>query len=66
MKNGELILTAEGKSVVKRIFDLRDEGLTYRAIQDDENVHHLDGRKIGISTIQIILQNREIYEKEGL
>lgn len=65
-KNGEIKLHDTGRAVVKRIFELRDEGFTYRAIREDGGVHHLDGRKLSISTIQIILQNREKYEKEGL
>ena len=51
----------EGKAVVRRILELRDAGYTYRKIQEDDGVHHLDGRKIGISTIQIILNNRDRY-----
>ena len=59
-------LTERGRAVVKRIFELRDAGYTYRAICDDDGVSHPDGRKLNISTVQIILSNREIYEKEGL
>lgn len=64
--DGVAKLTDEGRAVVKRIFELREKGFTYRAIREDEGVRHLDGRKLNISTIQIILQNRGIYEKEGL
>lgn len=64
--DGESVLTERGRAIVKRIFELRDAGYTYRRISDDEGVHHLDGRKLNISTIQIILKNRKIYEKEGL
>lgn len=65
-KNGEIKLHESGRAVVKRIFELRDRGFTYRAISEDAGVHHLDGGKLSISTIQIILQNREKYEEEGL
>lgn len=63
-RNGEL--TAEGAAVVRRIFELRDVGYTYARISEDSSVYHLDGsgRKIGISTIQIILKNRERYEEK--
>lgn len=64
--DGKAVLTERGRLIVKRIFELRDMGLTYRRISEDENVHHPDGRKLNISTIQIILKNRKIYEKEGL
>lgn len=48
-------------AVVRRIFELKDGGATFQEIRDDENVHYLDGRKIPISTIQVILNNREKY-----
>ena len=55
-------LTATGKAVADRIFELRDKGYSYRLISADEGVHHPDGRKLSISTIQIIIKNREDYE----
>ena len=48
-------------AVVRRIFELRDGGATYKEISEDENVHYLDGRKMPTSTIQVILSNREKY-----
>ena len=59
-------LSDSGRAVVKRIFELSDAGYTYRGIREDEGVYHPDGRDISISTIQTILKNREVYEKEGL
>lgn len=59
-------LTERGRRIVGRIFELRDRGYSYHRIQSDDGVSHLDGRVLGISTIQIILKNREVYEKEGL
>ena len=50
--------------VVNRILELRDEGCTYRVIREDSRVRHIDGRKLSISTIALIAQNREYYEKE--
>ena len=50
--------------VVRRILELRDEGYTYRSIREDRSVRHIDGRKLSISTIALIVQNREYYEKE--
>lgn len=59
-------LTNQGRLVVKRIFEMRDAGFTYRQIQADENVCHPDGRNLSISTIQTIVKNREKYIKRGL
>lgn len=55
----------EGRmKVVKRILSLHDAGCTYRAIRDDEGVRHTNGDMLSISTIQLIVKNREYYEKE--
>lgn len=48
-------------AVVRRIFELRDSGYKLRAISEDPKVRYLDGRKMPISTIQVILKNREKY-----
>lgn len=64
--NGVMRLHEEGKEVVRRILELRDSGCAYREIREDAGVHHRDGRKLSVSTIQIIVKNREEYEKEGL
>lgn len=58
------VLTATGRAVVTRIFELRDRGYSYRMIREDDGVHHPDGRKLSISTIQIIIKNRSEYERE--
>ena len=62
--NGEPKLTEKGRAVVERIFELRDAGCSYHRIRDDVGVRHLDGRIMAISTIQIILGNRKVYEEE--
>jgi hypothetical protein len=64
--NGETKLTERGRAIVKRIFELRDQGCTYDTIRKDVGVFHMDGGEISVSTIQIILRNRKFYEKEGL
>lgn len=51
-------------AVVRRIFELRDSGHTYKQIQMDSGVHHGDGRKLAVSTIQVIIQNRSKYETD--
>ena len=48
-------------AVVRRIFELRDSGSSLREISEDEKVGYLDGRKMSISTIQVILKNRDKY-----
>lgn len=48
-------------AVVRRIFELRDAGYKLRAIADDDKVGYPDGRKMAISTIQVILKNRGKY-----
>ena len=60
--DGEVKLTEKGRAVVNRIFELRDRGCTYNVIRNDEAVRHLDGRMLAVSTIQIILENRRVYE----
>lgn len=47
--------------VVRRIFELRDAGKTLRQISADPGVTYADGRQIPVSTIQVILSNRERY-----
>ena len=60
--NGETVPQEEKMVVVRRIFELRDKGYTLSAIQDDEGVRHIDGRKLSLSTIQLIIKNRKEYE----
>lgn len=62
-RGGMIVDDPAGMRVVNRIFELRDSGATYERIRNDESVHHLDGRKMSISTIQVILGNRDKYGK---
>lgn len=48
-------------AVVRRIMELRDAGYTLRQISDDPGVSYADGRKMPVSTIQVILRNRGRY-----
>lgn len=59
---GVLVEEPAGIEIARRIIALKDEGLTFRKIVEDEGVHHLDGRRMSISTVQVILKNRSKYE----
>jgi hypothetical protein len=62
-KNGEIVPVEGSLDVVRRILEMRDKGFTLRQIREDEGVHHPDGKKLSISTIQLIIKNREKYEE---
>jgi hypothetical protein len=62
-EGNKVVLTDEGRAVVTRIFELRDVGYTLNEISKDESVHHPDGRKLSVSTVQQILKNRGKYEE---
>ena len=47
------------EKVIQRILELRDAGMTLRAIRDAEGVHHSNGKKLSISTIQKIINNKK-------
>jgi hypothetical protein len=59
---GETVLTENGRAVVNRIFEMHDSGFTLRQIREDEGVHHPDGRRLSISTVQLIIKNRAKYK----
>ena len=61
--NGEMIEIERDMAVVRRIFELRDAGWTYKQIAEDDSVSFADGRKMSVSTIQVIIRNREKYGK---
>lgn len=62
-RGGQIEEIPDSMAVARRILELRDAGITLRGIQEDEKVHHPDGRKISVSTIQQIIKNREKYEE---
>lgn len=61
-KNGVITENPAMMAVARRIIELRDAGLTYREISEDEGVRHQGGKKLATSTIQQIVKNREIYK----
>ena len=63
MMNGETCEIPGAIEVARRIIGLRDAGLTYREIQDTEGITHVGGKRLSLSTIQVIVKNRELYEK---
>lgn len=62
LKNGVKVHQEETYEVARLIIELKDEGYTLRRIQEDSRVKHLDGRKLSLSTIQLIIKNRKDYE----
>lgn len=63
-QNGVVVEIPEMMAVARRIIEMKDAGFSLRLIRNDKNVHHPDGRKISVSTIQQIINNREKYEKK--
>lgn len=60
--NGVVVEDPELMAVVRRVLELRDQGLSYRQIREDERVHHRDGRQLGVNTIMQICKNRSEYD----
>ena len=60
--DGKLVPHEEEMMVVRRIFELRDKKCTYEEIRNDAEVHGSDGRKMSLSTVALIVKNREKYE----
>lgn len=60
-QNGKVVEVSEKMAVVRRVFELRSDGVTLQGIRDNPDVRHPDGRKLSISTIQAILSNRDKY-----
>jgi hypothetical protein len=63
-KNGVVVEIPEMMEVARRVIELRDAGITLKGIRSDGNVKHPDGRKISMSTIQLIIKNRDKYERK--
>lgn len=64
-KDGQLVVVPEQAEIVKRIFDMKDNGSTYKTICDTFNAEGLSNRsgtKFSISTVQTIWENRKTYE----
>ena len=62
-RDGRVIEIPEKMAVARRIIEMRDAGYKLREIQADPDVYHQDGNKLAISTIQMIIKNRDKYER---
>ena len=62
-RNGEIVENPAMMRVARKIIELRDAGMKLREIQAVPEIHHPDGRRISVSTIQMIVKNRGRYEK---
>ena len=58
--NGVVVEDEVSIGIARRIIALRDSGKKYREIADA--VTYPDGRRMSVSTIQVILKNRSKYE----
>lgn len=65
-KHGRIVENPAMIAVARRVVALRDAGMTYREIREDSGVHHPDGRKLSLSTIQVIIGNRDKYISENI
>lgn len=62
-KNGVIKENPAMMAVARRIIELRDAGYTLKQISENPDVYHYGGQKLSVSTIQVILKNRERYEE---
>ena len=63
--NGNLIIIPEEAETVRQIFEMKDGGETYKTICDrlnDAGKKNKSGTQFAISTLQVILGNRKLYE----
>ena len=63
--NGRLVIVPEEAEVVKFVIESKDSGKTYQAICDalnKEGKTNRSGTKFSISTIQVIFENKPLYQ----
>ena len=64
-KDGVLVIVPEEAEVVNIIFEMKDKGATYKEVVDYLNAlgkTNKSGGMFSISTVQVILGNRKLYE----
>lgn len=64
VRDGDVVAIPSRIAVAKKIIKLYDEGLSLRAICEDESIRHPDGRKFSVSMVHVIVKNRRKYEDE--
>lgn len=64
-QNGKLVIVPEEAEVVKYVISAKDNGATYQTICDTLNAQgktNRSGTKFSISTLQVIIENKPLYE----
>ena len=63
--NGKLVIVPEEADVVRYVITAKDSGATYQSICDNLNANgktNRSGSKFSISTIQVIVENKPLYQ----
>lgn len=63
--NGKLVIVPEEAEVVKFVIESKDKGMTYQTICDllnNEGKTNRSGTKFSISTLQVIIDNKPLYQ----
>jgi DNA invertase Pin-like site-specific DNA recombinase len=63
--NGKLVIVPEEAEVVKFVIESKDKGMTYQTICDalnGEGKTNRSGTKFSISTLQVIIDNKPLYQ----
>lgn len=63
--NGKLVIVPEEAEVVRFVIEAKDKGMTYQTICDslnDEGKTNRSGTKFSISTLQVIIDNKPLYQ----
>ncbi len=63
--NGKLVIVPEEADVVRFVIESKDKGMTYQTICDslnDEGKTNRSGTKFSISTLQVIIDNKPLYQ----
>lgn len=64
-RNGKLVIVPEEAEVVRYVIEAKDSGRTYLSICDDLNTQgktNRSGTKFSISTLQVIVDNKPLYQ----
>lgn len=64
-QNGKLVIVPKEAEIVRYVISAKDSGVTYQAICDklnSEGKTNRSGTKFSISTIQVIVENKKLYQ----